>query len=458
MSYTSWQDLLDDEEQPSGGGLLDTLGERAGAVGDALVERSDAAIERGEPMTQEQLDAAAKEELLNQIPGVATLMQERKGLESKMRALLGQGDDDEGEDPRRARQFPVLEHTPESRILDRQLAKRDEDRHIAQQHRLALEDLERREGETREAYRRRRRAARAARRREQQRAQQRAADRKRSAFNEARTASRWDRLRDAAALGRALRERLEKGGRDAADADRRDAAQANARKAAFERAMRSSRQRRDALDRWANGRAGKAGDWLDERIQASQDATKKAQEARETARRLEERLDTLGVDTRFLRKVDDAINRPVRAVDDLLKKKDASRLSRPDGDQQKAKRKDDGGVAADKPEKKKAPEDDVAAKDQKRDEQRDEKRDEQRAEGGQGEEEAQTPAMPDPQEIRDQSRERRKEQRREDRRERQREARSRDRSRDRQRDRQRDRDADRDAQRDRERDRRRLDR
>ena len=144
MSHVRWEDLLAEEEAPT--------------TGEAAASRTP---EPAAPPSLEEVAAVDSE--------LAALLRERKQLEGTMKALMGV--EEAPVDARLARQFPVVEHTPESRIADRKQHERDTARRLLEQKLYARRRAEADEAERVEELRRKRQeTARANRRREQQQA------------------------------------------------------------------------------------------------------------------------------------------------------------------------------------------------------------------------------------------------------------------------------------------------
>lgn len=136
MSHVRWEDLL--EETP------------AATSGTSAVPSA--------PPSLEEVAAVDSE--------LASLLSERKQLEGKMNALLGV--EPEPVDARTAKQFPVVEHTPESRIAERRQHERDTARRLLEQKLYARRKSEAADAERVEELRRTRvEYARSERRREQ---------------------------------------------------------------------------------------------------------------------------------------------------------------------------------------------------------------------------------------------------------------------------------------------------
>lgn len=195
MSYSTWQDLLDEEDDspspsPADGGAV--------PVGDLA--------SGGAP----DLEAIA-----GSVPGLADLLTERKTLEKQMKSLLG-GEDDSS-DPRDNARFPVLEHTPESRMLDRRMHKMETDNHLGRLKTLARKRREQEDVEAGEEQKRRRLAKRSANRKAARRQQAEQDERQRRTLDRDRIESRWRTAKEVARRGRALRGALEKGRLDQLD-------------------------------------------------------------------------------------------------------------------------------------------------------------------------------------------------------------------------------------------------
>lgn len=157
MSHVRWEDLLAEEEAATG---------RPGA---------EAAPGAG-GVPGELPELALKAPLLEQVavadPELAALLQERKALEGKMSALLGV--EEAPVDERQAKQFPVVEHTPETRIAERRQHERDTARRLLEQRLYARKRSEQEEaGRVEDLRRRRIQAGRAKRRQEEREAAQR---------------------------------------------------------------------------------------------------------------------------------------------------------------------------------------------------------------------------------------------------------------------------------------------
>lgn len=109
MSYTSWEDLLDEME--------------------------------GEPEAPPSI-----EEMLGEIPEIAALMAKRQELEDKMGALIGSGPKTE-RSPRDEARFPVTIHTAESRLMERRSQEQDANRRLLELKKLAVDRVSRLEEE-----------------------------------------------------------------------------------------------------------------------------------------------------------------------------------------------------------------------------------------------------------------------------------------------------------------------
>jgi hypothetical protein len=144
MSHVRWEDLLAEEESST--------------PGNAAASRTP---EPAAPPSLEEVAAVDSD--------LAALLRERKQLEGRMNALLGV--EEAPVDARMVKQFPVVEHTPESRIADRKQHERDTARRLLEQKLYARRRAEADEAERVEELRRKRlETARANRRRELQQA------------------------------------------------------------------------------------------------------------------------------------------------------------------------------------------------------------------------------------------------------------------------------------------------
>ena len=243
MPYLSWKDLDDEaDEQPEGA--------------PAEPEPAQAAAPELPPPTREAL--------IRQVPGLSELVAERKQLERKMRGLLGQPEENESSERDRKR-FPMVRHTPESRILDRRLERRDAETHLASQHALAEQHAEERQEEGREAARRRREAERVTRRRAAQQERLRQAEVARAELAATQVASRWQSAREAEQKARTLRHNQERGALDRLDLLRLSSQSATRREQSAERLREGLRRgrseaiplplaRKKADDHWARRR------------------------------------------------------------------------------------------------------------------------------------------------------------------------------------------------------------
>jgi hypothetical protein len=130
MSHVRWEDLLEEED---------------GAASSKAV----AAPEPGAGASVLSL-----EEVAAQDPALATLLKERQRLEETMKALSGV--QQEPVDARLAKQFPVVQHTPESRIAERRQHERDTARRLLEQKLYARRRTEEQDAERVEQLRRER--------------------------------------------------------------------------------------------------------------------------------------------------------------------------------------------------------------------------------------------------------------------------------------------------------------
>ncbi|NOJ97444.1 hypothetical protein HMI51_31450 [Corallococcus coralloides] len=135
MSHVRWEDLLEEDA--------------AGAPGDAGASA---------PAPGADTSAAAPVPSLEQVaasdPELAALLKERRQLEDTMKALSGV--QEAPVDERLAKQFPVVQHTPESRIAERKQHERDTARRLLEQKLYARRRTEAEEAERVEALRRER--------------------------------------------------------------------------------------------------------------------------------------------------------------------------------------------------------------------------------------------------------------------------------------------------------------
>src|SRR5690242_14419922 len=127
MSHVRWEDLLEEED----GAPSDEE-----AAGDGRTPGAGPAV----------AVAPSLEEVAAVDPELAALLKERQRLEGTMKALTGA--EEAPVDERLARQFPVVQHTPESRIAERRQQERDTARRLLEQKLYA-----RRRAETEEAAR-----------------------------------------------------------------------------------------------------------------------------------------------------------------------------------------------------------------------------------------------------------------------------------------------------------------
>lgn len=166
MAHVSWEDLLAEEEQGAAG----PPAPRGPAAPSGAVELPEARLP-----TLEQVAASDAE--------LAELLQERRELEGTMKALLGA--EEAPVDERLAKQFPVVEHTPETRIAERRQHERDTARRLLEQKLYArkreesaeaqrVEELRRRLLESGRAQRRRKSREAAKRQQQARKAQERA--------------------------------------------------------------------------------------------------------------------------------------------------------------------------------------------------------------------------------------------------------------------------------------------
>ncbi|NOK39599.1 hypothetical protein [Corallococcus exercitus] len=135
MSHVRWEDLLEEDA--------------AEAAGDAGASA---------PVPGAGASAAASVPSLEQVaasdPALAELLKERQQLEDTMKALSGV--QEAPVDERLAKQFPVVQHTPESRIAERKQHERDTARRLLEQKLYARRRTETEEAERVEQLRRER--------------------------------------------------------------------------------------------------------------------------------------------------------------------------------------------------------------------------------------------------------------------------------------------------------------
>lgn len=131
MSHVRWEDLLEEDA--------------AGASGDA-----------GEstPAPGADTSVPSLEQVAASDPELAALLKERQQLEDTMKALSGVRE--APVDERLAKQFPVVQHTPESRIAERKQHERDTARRLLEQKLYARRRTEAEEAERVEQLRRER--------------------------------------------------------------------------------------------------------------------------------------------------------------------------------------------------------------------------------------------------------------------------------------------------------------
>ncbi|MFY0572630.1 hypothetical protein ACN28E_53610 [Archangium lansingense] len=157
MSHVRWEELLDEEEQEAGAEQESASGSPApqgtstpfgaeAAQGLAGLEAPEL-----EALTQPRLSL---DEVAGADPELAELLKERRQLEGKMNALLGV--EDAPVDARLAKQFPVVEHTPETRIAERRQQERDTAQRLLEQKLYARRRAEHEEAERVEELRRKR--------------------------------------------------------------------------------------------------------------------------------------------------------------------------------------------------------------------------------------------------------------------------------------------------------------
>ncbi|MFE8597728.1 hypothetical protein [Archangium violaceum] len=169
MSHVRWEDLLDEEEQGTGAEPEAVSGPPApqGSPTSSVTGSSPESTPAMEPPALDALPRLSLEEVAGTDPELAELLRERRQLEGKMNALLGV--EDAPVDARLAKQFPVVEHTPETRIADRRQHERDTAQRLLEQTLYARRRVEHEEAERVEELRRRRVASGRAQRRKQAR-------------------------------------------------------------------------------------------------------------------------------------------------------------------------------------------------------------------------------------------------------------------------------------------------
>ncbi|GMU10430.1 hypothetical protein [Corallococcus caeni] len=151
MSHVRWEDLLEEDAAEAAGD--------AGAS--APVPGAGASAAASVVPSLEQVAASD--------PALAELLKERRQLEDTMKALSGV--QEAPVDERLAKQFPVVQHTPESRIAERKQHERDTARRLLEQKLYARRRTEAEEAERVEQLRRERLEAGKAGRRKAQRQQ-----------------------------------------------------------------------------------------------------------------------------------------------------------------------------------------------------------------------------------------------------------------------------------------------
>ncbi|WPB81347.1 hypothetical protein KYC5002_19770 [Archangium violaceum] len=156
MSHVRWEDLLDEEEQGTGAAPEAASGPPApqGPPTSSVTGASPESTPELEPPALDALPRLSLEAVAGTDPELAELLRERRQLEGKMNALLGV--EDAPVDARLAKQFPVVEHTPETRIADRRQHERDTAQRLLEQKLYARRRVEREEAERVEELRRRR--------------------------------------------------------------------------------------------------------------------------------------------------------------------------------------------------------------------------------------------------------------------------------------------------------------
>lgn len=132
MSHVRWEDLLEEEGASA-------------STGDATA---------GAPVPGAAAPVPSLEEVAASDPELAALLKERQQLEGTMKALSGV--QEAPVDERLAKQFPVVQHTPESRIADRKQHERDTARRLLEQKLYARRRTEGEEAERVEQLRRER--------------------------------------------------------------------------------------------------------------------------------------------------------------------------------------------------------------------------------------------------------------------------------------------------------------
>lgn len=178
MSHVRWEDLLAEEEQEAATGRPGA--ETAPGAGSA------GGVPEGLP--ELELRGPSLEQVAATDPELAALLQERKSLEGKMSALLGV--EEAPVDERLAKQFPVVEHTPETRIAERRQHERDTARRLLEQKLYARKRSEEEEAGRVEELRRRRIQAGRAKRRQEEREEEQRQEQARKAQERVRLAAR----------------------------------------------------------------------------------------------------------------------------------------------------------------------------------------------------------------------------------------------------------------------------
>ncbi|NOK21988.1 hypothetical protein [Corallococcus carmarthensis] len=205
MSHVRWEDLLEEEEAA------------------APAPASGAGASAAAPVP-------SLEEVAASDPELAALLKERQQLEGTMKALSGV--QEAPVDERLAKQFPVVQHTPESRIAERKQHERDTARRLLEQKLYARRRTEAEEAERVEQLRRERLETGKAARRKDQKQQTLRQQWARKARERAKLATRLaERVLESPGKGRMTLGELGSATRDAARrlADAADAARSAAR-------------------------------------------------------------------------------------------------------------------------------------------------------------------------------------------------------------------------------------
>ncbi|RKH44765.1 hypothetical protein D7Y23_26990 [Corallococcus sp. AB050B] len=134
-----------------------------------LLEEEDSAASKPVPGASAAASVPSLEQVAASDPELAALLKERQQLEDTMKALSGV--QEAPVDERLAKQFPVVQHTPQSRIAERKQHERDTARRLLEQKLYARRRTEAEEAERVEELRRERLETGKAARRKQQKQQ-----------------------------------------------------------------------------------------------------------------------------------------------------------------------------------------------------------------------------------------------------------------------------------------------